>query len=77
VNKSPQYESDTVAVNVVFYDTADTSTILHEKTFQFPAHYSTVELLAAVRGEGAEARRSREQVDALLSTIVIDSEGNV
>jgi hypothetical protein len=77
VNKSPQYDSDAVAVNVVFFDTVDTSTILHEKTFHFPAHYSNVELLAAVKGEGAEARRSREQVDALLATIVIDSEGNV
>ena len=77
VGKTPHYEAGTVEVPVVYFDDANPETILHKHDFTFAAHESTVELLAKVKAEGAEARRTRQQVDVLLNSITVDSEGNV
>ena len=77
VNKTAHYESGSVEVGVVYFDSAAPGDLLHNKNFTFSAHESAVELLAEVKAEGAKARRTKEQVDALMATITVDSEGNV
>ena len=74
VNKSGVYETGEVSVGLEFFDDAEPSTILHRTTEVFPASYSLAELQKRAQQIGAEARRKRQQVDALLASIPLNAE---
>ena len=74
VSKAAFYETGEVAVGLDFYDDAEPATILHRSTEVFQASYSLGELQARAKQVGAEARRKRQQVDALLATIPLNAE---
>lgn len=74
VNKSPDYVGGYVVVTCEFFDDDDPTNILHKASKPFPSSFSLAELQAWAKAEGAEIRRKRQQVDALMATIPVGAE---